>query len=44
VFRWSDLFPEWIDEEEDDKGPSCSELPMSDLTVMHGDVDMVVAA
>jgi hypothetical protein len=44
VFRWSDLFPEWIDKEEVDEGPSCPKLPMLDLTVMHGDVDMVVDA
>jgi xylan alpha-glucuronosyltransferase len=45
VFRWSDLFPEWIDEEEEDEGPSCPELPMPDLAAMHGgDVDVVVAA
>uniref|UniRef100_J3LKQ1 Hexosyltransferase n=1 Tax=Oryza brachyantha TaxID=4533 RepID=J3LKQ1_ORYBR len=43
VFRWSDLFPEWIDEEEDDEGPSCPELPMPDFS-RYGDVDVVVAS
>ena len=44
VFRWSDLFPEWIDEEEDDEGPSCPELPMPDLSRIDGEVDVVVAS
>ncbi|KAG8073736.1 hypothetical protein GUJ93_ZPchr0006g42949 [Zizania palustris] len=43
VFQWSDLFPEWIDEEEDDKGPSCPELPMPDFS-RYTDVDVVVAS
>ncbi|CAN6296256.1 unnamed protein product [Urochloa humidicola] len=43
VFRWSDLFPEWIDEEEDDEGPSCPELPMPDLS-LEEDLDVVVAS
>uniref|UniRef100_I1P8A2 Hexosyltransferase n=1 Tax=Oryza glaberrima TaxID=4538 RepID=I1P8A2_ORYGL len=43
MFRWSDLFPEWIDEEEDDEGPSCPELPMPDFS-RYGDVDVVVAS
>uniref|UniRef100_A0A0A9E7N7 Uncharacterized protein n=1 Tax=Arundo donax TaxID=35708 RepID=A0A0A9E7N7_ARUDO len=43
VFQWSDLFPEWIDEEEDDEGPSCPELPMPDFS-RYGDVDVVVAS
>ncbi|XP_066384023.1 UDP-glucuronate:xylan alpha-glucuronosyltransferase 2-like isoform X2 [Miscanthus floridulus] len=46
TFRWSDLFPEWIDEEEDDEGPSCPELPMPDWSryADGGDVDVVVAS
>jgi len=47
TFRWSDLFPEWIDEEEDDEGPSCPELPMPDWSRYDGggsDVDVVVAS
>ncbi|PAN51215.1 hypothetical protein PAHAL_9G578900 [Panicum hallii] len=44
VFQWSDLFPEWIDEEEDDEGPSCPELPMPDLSRYDGEVDVVVAS
>ncbi|KAF8776101.1 hypothetical protein HU200_003785 [Digitaria exilis] len=41
VFKWSDLFPEWIDE-----GPSCPELPMPDWPryASGGDVDVVVAS
>ncbi|EEE58453.1 hypothetical protein OsJ_09685 [Oryza sativa Japonica Group] len=33
----------WIDEEEDDEGPSCPELPMPDFS-RYGDVDVVVAS
>jgi len=44
VFRWSDLFPEWIDEEEEDEGPSCPELPMPDFSRYDGEVDVVVAS
>ncbi|VAH86874.1 unnamed protein product [Triticum turgidum subsp. durum] len=43
VFRWSDLFPEWIDEEEEDGVPSCPEIPMPDFS-QYDDVDVVVAA
>ncbi|KAF7001426.1 hypothetical protein CFC21_017100 [Triticum aestivum] len=43
VFRWSDLFPEWIDEEEEDGVPSCPEIPMPDFS-RYDDVDVVVAA
>src|SRR4051812_14791320 len=44
VFRWSDLFPEWIDEEEEDGVPSCPEIPMPDFSRFDGEVDVVVAA
>ncbi|KAI4963253.1 hypothetical protein ZWY2020_016903 [Hordeum vulgare] len=45
VFRWSDLFPEWIDEEEEDGVPSCPEIPMPDFSRYDdGEVDVVVAA
>lgn len=45
VFRWSDLFPEWIDEEEEDGVPSCPEIPMPDFSrYENGEVDVVVAA
>ncbi|XBH87190.1 hypothetical protein VPH35_074704 [Triticum aestivum] len=44
VFRWSDLFPEWIDEEEEDGVPSCPEIPMPDFSRYDDDVDVVVAA
>ncbi|RWR92553.1 UDP-glucuronate:xylan alpha-glucuronosyltransferase 2-like protein isoform X1 [Cinnamomum micranthum f. kanehirae] len=40
--EWKDLFPEWIDEEEDDDGPSCPEMPMPDFG-MYGEVDVVMA-
>ncbi|KAF5200430.1 UDP-glucuronate:xylan alpha-glucuronosyltransferase [Thalictrum thalictroides] len=39
---WSDLFPEWIDEEEEDDIPVCPEIPMSDYT-SYGELDFVVA-
>uniref|UniRef100_A0A0D9VQE4 Hexosyltransferase n=1 Tax=Leersia perrieri TaxID=77586 RepID=A0A0D9VQE4_9ORYZ len=44
AFRWSDLFPEWIDEEEDDEGPSCPELPMPDFSNSGEVFDVVVAS
>lgn len=44
VFQWSDLFPEWIDEEEEDSVPTCPDLPMPDLARFGDDVDVVVAA
>ena len=44
TFRWSDLFPEWIDEEEEDMVPSCPEIPMPDFSHYDGQVDVVVAA
>lgn len=31
LFKWSDLFPEWIDEEEENDSPSCPEIPMPDF-------------
>ncbi|CDY28292.1 BnaC03g66670D [Brassica napus] len=31
LFTWHDLFPEWIDEEEDHEVPTCPEIPMPDL-------------
>lgn len=44
AFRWSDLYPEWIDEEEEDRVPSCPEIPMPDFARHDGQVDVVVAA
>ncbi|XP_010263572.1 PREDICTED: UDP-glucuronate:xylan alpha-glucuronosyltransferase 2-like isoform X2 [Nelumbo nucifera] len=41
-FEWKDLFPEWIDEEEDNDGPSCPEIPMPDFMAF-AEMDMVVA-
>ncbi|KAK9269983.1 hypothetical protein L1049_025556 [Liquidambar formosana] len=40
-FKWEDLFPEWIDEEEEIDGPSCPEIPMPDFR-RYGSVDMIV--
>lgn len=40
--RWEDLFPEWIDEDEENEEPSCPEIPMPDLS-SHGVVDLVAA-
>ncbi|KAE8683624.1 UDP-glucuronate:xylan alpha-glucuronosyltransferase 2 [Hibiscus syriacus] len=31
LFKWQDLFPEWIDEEEEGEVPKCPELPMPDF-------------
>ena len=41
-FKWEDLFPEWIDEEEESDVPTCPEIPMPDLK-SYGEVDLVVA-
>ncbi|XP_077249846.1 plant glycogenin-like starch initiation protein 3 isoform X2 [Tasmannia lanceolata] len=40
-FEWKDLFPEWIDEEEDNDGPWCPEIPMPDYAI-YGKFDAVV--
>ncbi|XP_050213692.1 UDP-glucuronate:xylan alpha-glucuronosyltransferase 2 isoform X2 [Mercurialis annua] len=41
-FKWEDLFPEWIDEEEELEGTSCPEIPMPDFRV-YDDMDIIVA-
>lgn len=40
-FEWKDLFPEWIDEEEENEGPFCPEIPMPDFS-LYGEFDVVV--
>ncbi|GJX17512.1 UDP-glucuronate:xylan alpha-glucuronosyltransferase 2 isoform X1, partial [Tanacetum coccineum] len=40
-FKWKDLFPEWIDEEEEMHGTLCPELPMPDYK-KYGYMDMIV--
>ncbi|XP_010916626.1 UDP-glucuronate:xylan alpha-glucuronosyltransferase 2 isoform X1 [Elaeis guineensis] len=42
LFEWKDLFPEWIDEEEENEGATCPEIPMPDFSV-YEEMDMVVA-
>ncbi|OAY73763.1 UDP-glucuronate:xylan alpha-glucuronosyltransferase 2-like isoform X2 [Ananas comosus] len=42
-FKWADLFPEWIDEEEENEGASCPEVPMPDFDSYPGSADAVVA-
>ncbi|GLU04274.1 hypothetical protein SLE2022_214330 [Rubroshorea leprosula] len=42
LFEWPDLFPEWIDEEEEIDGAACPEIPMPDLE-MYGSMDLIVA-
>ncbi|XP_052200884.1 UDP-glucuronate:xylan alpha-glucuronosyltransferase 2 isoform X2 [Diospyros lotus] len=42
LFEWKDLFPEWIDEEEEIDGPSCPEIPMPEIE-RYGYMDVVVA-
>ncbi|XP_039050014.1 UDP-glucuronate:xylan alpha-glucuronosyltransferase 2-like isoform X2 [Hibiscus syriacus] len=42
LFEWQDLFPEWIDEEEEIDGPMCPELPMPDFS-QYDDMDLIVA-
>ena len=41
-FNWTDLFPEWIDEEEESDVPSCPEIPMPNLAG-YEDMDVIVA-
>lgn len=41
-FEWKHLFPEWIDEEEENDGPSCPELLMPDFA-LYSEMDVVVA-
>ncbi|MED6114265.1 UDP-glucuronate:xylan alpha-glucuronosyltransferase 2, variant 2 [Stylosanthes scabra] len=41
-FNWTDLFPEWIDEEEESDVPFCPEIPMPDFNV-YEDMDLIVA-
>ncbi|EPS57865.1 hypothetical protein M569_16951, partial [Genlisea aurea] len=43
LLQWKDVFPEWIDEEEEFSGPECPEIPMPDWEAEFGGVDMVVA-
>lgn len=42
LFEWKDLFPEWIDEEEEIDGPLCPEIPMPNVE-KYGNVDVIVA-
>ncbi|KAK6130854.1 hypothetical protein DH2020_035400 [Rehmannia glutinosa] len=42
VLEWKDLYPEWIDEEEEIDGPSCPEIPMPDFD-KYEKMDMIVA-
>ncbi|PON42378.1 UDP-glucuronate:xylan alpha-glucuronosyltransferase [Parasponia andersonii] len=41
-FKWEDLFPEWIDEEEESDVPSCPEIPMPDFE-KYVKMDVIVA-
>ncbi|GMN35180.1 hypothetical protein TIFTF001_005141 [Ficus carica] len=41
-FKWEDLFPEWIDEEEESDVPSCPEVPMPEFE-KYGKMDVIVA-
>lgn len=40
--NWTELFPEWIDEEEENGVPSCPEIPMPEYTE-YGIMDVIVA-
>ncbi|KAK4277491.1 hypothetical protein QN277_015485 [Acacia crassicarpa] len=42
MFNWTDLFPEWIDEEEESDVPSCPEIPMPEFE-SYENMDMIVA-
>lgn len=41
-FNWTDLFPEWIDEEEESDVPSCPEIPMPEFA-SYENMDVIVA-
>ncbi|CAJ2675427.1 unnamed protein product [Trifolium pratense] len=41
-FNWTDLFPEWIDEEEESDVPTCPEIPMPEFTT-YEKMDLIVA-
>ncbi|KAG6674688.1 hypothetical protein I3842_15G056000 [Carya illinoinensis] len=41
-FEWKDLFPEWIDEEEEMEVATCPEVPMPDYR-RYENMDMIVA-
>ncbi|XP_031407194.1 UDP-glucuronate:xylan alpha-glucuronosyltransferase 2 isoform X1 [Punica granatum] len=42
LFEWKDLFPEWIDEEEESDVPLCPEIPMPEFKDGEGEFDLVV--
>ncbi|KAL6982897.1 UDP-glucuronate:xylan alpha-glucuronosyltransferase 2 [Sarracenia purpurea var. burkii] len=42
LFEWKDLFPEWIDEEEEIDGPVCPQIPMPNWED-YGFMDVIVA-
>ncbi|GAB4852133.1 UDP-glucuronate:xylan alpha-glucuronosyltransferase 2 [Ancistrocladus abbreviatus] len=42
LFEWKHLFPEWIDEEQDNEGYLCPDIPMPKLED-YPNIDMVVA-
>ncbi|CAL0322453.1 unnamed protein product [Lupinus luteus] len=41
-FNWTDLFPEWIDEEEESDVASCPEIPMPEFA-QYESMDVIVA-
>ncbi|CAI8606320.1 unnamed protein product [Vicia faba] len=41
-FNWTDLFPEWIDEEEESDVPTCPEIPMPEFEA-YNKMDLLVA-
>ncbi|KAI4388618.1 hypothetical protein MLD38_000930 [Melastoma candidum] len=42
LFEWKDLFPEWIDEEEESDVPLCPEIPFPDFDE-YPEMDLIVA-
>uniref|UniRef100_A0A7C9ANR7 Hexosyltransferase n=1 Tax=Opuntia streptacantha TaxID=393608 RepID=A0A7C9ANR7_OPUST len=42
LFEWKDIFPEWIDEEQENEGYLCPEIPMPKFDELES-VDVVVA-
>ncbi|PHT32496.1 UDP-glucuronate:xylan alpha-glucuronosyltransferase 2 [Capsicum baccatum] len=43
LIEWKDLFPSWIDEEEEKLVPTCPKLPMPNFSNYSANMDMIVA-
>ncbi|XP_051124447.1 UDP-glucuronate:xylan alpha-glucuronosyltransferase 2 isoform X2 [Andrographis paniculata] len=43
LLKWKDIFPEWIDEEEEYSGSYCPEVPMPNWDMFKKNIDVIVA-